>query len=273
MIVTDPYRLSRPTVARRPIVLSIPHCGVAFPDDIKGEFVQQLIAFADDTDWFVDRLYEFAPSLGITVISAVYSRLVIDLNRHPESKPLYADGRIITNLCPLTTFLGESLYRDGRGTLDPNEIDRRKEAYFQPYHQKLTELLQETKSEFGKVLLWDCHSIRQTVPTIQKDKFPDLILGSADEQSADAGLIDCALKNLSRGPYVLQHNHPFKGGYITRNYGKPEKHQYALQLEMTKVNYMDDTETRYDSRRAEKMRELLYNTLSDLLKTLNSLKH
>ena len=268
----DPYRLSLPTAARTPIVLSIPHCGTAFPADIKNEFDQTLIAFPDDTDWYVDRLYDFAPSLGITVISAVFSRWVIDLNRHPESKPLYSDGRIITDLCPVTTFLGDPLYRDGRKEVTADETERRKKLYFHPYHQKLGDLLNQTQSEFGEVLLWDCHSIRQVVPTIQSDKFPDLILGSADGRSADGRLIDSGLKSLSSGQYVLKHNHPFKGGYITRHYGKPEQGQHALQLEMTKVNYMDDAESRYDSGRAGKIRELLYNTLSGLSGALKSLK-
>lgn len=268
----DPYRLSLPTAARTPIVLSIPHCGTVFPDDIKGEFDEKLIAFPDDTDWLVDRLYDFAPSLGITVLSAVFSRWVIDLNRHPESKPLYADGRIITDLCPVTTFLGDPLYRDGRKGVKADEIERRKQLYFHPYHQKLIELLDETRSAFGQVLLWDCHSIRQIVPTIQHDEFPDLILGSADGRSAHPRLIDSALKSLSGGPYALQHNHPFKGGYITRYYGKPEQGQHALQLEMTKINYMDKAETRFDSAKAGRVGELLYNTLSSLSGTLKSLK-
>src|SRR5688500_19424432 len=108
------YCVTVPTVQSIPILLSIPHCGTAFPDEIIGDYVPELINRPDDTDWFVDRLYSFAPSIGITVISAVWSRWVIDLNRHPDSKPLYNDGRIITDLCPVTTFLGQSLYRDRR---------------------------------------------------------------------------------------------------------------------------------------------------------------
>ncbi|HEY9487714.1 MAG TPA: N-formylglutamate amidohydrolase [Chryseosolibacter sp.] len=268
----EPYRIILPTVPRIPILLSIPHCGTAFPDEIKSEYVSDLIESPDDTDWFVDRLYSFAPSLGIPVISGVWSRWVIDLNRHPESKPLYTDGRIITDLCPVTTFLGQPLYRNGRKHVKEEEVRRRTRLYFDPYHQKLAELLNDLKAEFGKVLLWDCHSIRQVVLTIQKDKFPDLILGSADAQSAHPVLIESALESLSRGGYTLQHNDPFKGGFITRHYGKPELRQHALQLEMSKINYMDDSEKHYHPERAKKMEELLHNTISGLSQRLISLK-
>lgn len=260
--------IALPTVKRIPIVISVPHCGTAFPPELIREFKPELAESPDDTDWFVDRLYTFAPDLGITLISSAYSRWVIDLNRHPESRPLYTDGRIITALCPTTTFLGEPIYRDSRHIVDEREVQRRIPLYFTPYHNFLGEILSELKAEFGRVLLWDCHSIRQMVPTIQDKPFPDLILGSADGTSSDEIFISIALQNLRAPQYSLQHNQPFKGGFITRHFGKPGIGQHALQLEMTKKNYMDDSEKRYDSVRAEKMAGLLIQTLGELGKKL-----
>lgn len=266
------YRLVEPTSPRVPIVLSIPHCGTSFPEDIRDEYVPELIEDPDDTDWFLDRLYGFAPSLGITVISAVMHRWVIDLNRDPESKPLYNDGRIITALCPVTTFSGEPLYRDKRMSVEPKEVQRRKELYFYPYHQMLQRLLSDLKSQFGRVLLWDCHSIRQLVPTIQRERFPDIILGSADGKSAHPLITANALENLGEGKYALSHNHPFKGGFITREYGRPSENQHALQLEMCKVNYMDDAEKTNHAIRSKEMGELLFKTLGRLSDILISMK-
>ncbi len=264
----SPYKIIPSESKEVPIIVSVPHCGISFPDEIKSEYKQLLTEAPDDTDWFVDQLYNFAPSLGITMITATYSRWVIDLNRDPESKPLYSDGRIITALCPTTTFLGEPLYNDERKEVEPNEVNRRLEKYYYPYHQKIQELLDDRKTKFGKVLLWDCHSIREYVTTIQKEKFPDLILGDADGKSAASGLINTTLQSLQASSYSVNHNHPFKGGTITRNFGNPSENQHALQLEMTKVNYMDDSETKYDSKRAEKMRELLKQTLKNLVDQL-----
>jgi N-formylglutamate amidohydrolase len=249
-------------------MVSVPHCGIGFPDELKDQYNADLIKAPSDTDWFVDQLYDFAPSLGITMITAKYSRWVIDLNRDPQSKPLYNDGRIITALCPTTDFIGQPLYKDSRKEVDTSEVDRRLNHYYWPYHQRIETTLQELKQKFGSVLLWDCHSIKQIVPTIQKLKFPDLILGDADEKSASKELIDITLKHLGSNGYGLNHNHPFKGGFITRNFGKPEVNQHALQLEMTKVNYMDDAEVKYDKARADKMRELLKTTLSALTEKL-----
>lgn len=259
-----PFQIVEATAKRVPILLSIPHCGVRFPNEIKSTYKQDMIQAPDDTDWFVHRLYDFAPAMGITIIHAVYSRWVIDLNRDPQSKPLYNDGRIITPLCPSTDFFGTPIYQDERKEVSADEVKRRTEQYYTPYHSKLRELLDGLKSEFGKVLLWECHSIRQVVPTIYKHRFPDLILGDADGTSASSAVIDTALTALQDSRYEVSHNHPFKGGYITRQFCDPNNNEHALQLEMSKVNYMDDSETRYDESRANEMRALLQKTLRNL---------
>ncbi len=257
-------KVVNPIVKEIPILISVPHCGTAFPEELKDQYKPELIQAPDDTDWFVDKLYDFAPALGISMITAHYSRWVIDLNRDPQSKPLYTDGRIITELCPTTTFLGESLYKDERKAIDQTEIERRVQQYYLPYHTRITRELKRLKDKFGKVLLWDCHSIKQFVPTIRLEKFPDLILGDADGTSASRGLVQSALNTLKDSSFELSHNHPFKGGYITRHFGKPQGNQHALQLEMTKVNYMDDDEGNYHLERAEKMRLVLAETFIKL---------
>ncbi|MCU0356016.1 MAG: N-formylglutamate amidohydrolase [Cyclobacteriaceae bacterium] len=264
----QPFQIIEPAAEQVPFILSIPHCGTAFPDELVNEFNGELIQAPDDTDWYVHQLYDFAAEMGITTIHAVYSRWVIDLNRDPEDKPLYSDGRIITGLCPVTNFFGESLYRDERIAVRQEEVERRRKLYYEPYHTALSSLIGKAKEAFGIALVWDCHSIRQHVPTIRPERFPDLILGDADGTSASPGLIEAAIKKLENAGYDFSHNHPFKGGYITRHYGRPSLNQHALQLEMSKVNYMDDAEKYYHHGRAEKMRSLLRHTLGELIDQL-----
>ncbi|HTF22012.1 MAG TPA: N-formylglutamate amidohydrolase, partial [Chryseolinea sp.] len=258
----DCFRVILPSIKRVPVLVSVPHCGTSFPPELVEQYDAAAISQPDDTDWFVDRLYDFAPSLGITMITAVQSRWVIDLNRDPDGKPLYSDGRIITGLCPVTDFTGKPLYKDARLTVADHEVARRRLTYYKPYHDQLAQILAELKSMFGKVLLWDCHSIRQYVQTIYRDKFPDLILGDVDGAAASPDIIATAFNTLRQSDYSVTHNFPFKGGYITRAYGKPLENQQALQLEMAKINYMDDKETTYDVVRAGKMRMVLQRTLS-----------
>lgn len=268
--MSDSYFIIEPKAAKVPMILSSPHSGVEFPDELKAHFRAELAAQPDDTDWFVHKLYNFAPDLGITMIHAKYSRWVIDLNRTPESQPLYTDGRIITELVPKTDFNGNSLYVDEKFIPDDGEIERRKEIYYRPYYQKIESLLAERIAEFGQVLLWDAHSIRRFVPTIQTEPFPDLILGDNDETSANNEIIEIALKGLGQGKFGVNHNSPFKGGYITRFFGKPVKNIHALQLEMAKTNYMNDDELTFNESRANEVRSVLRPVFENLITHLNS---
>lgn len=246
----DPFVLVEPSSEAVPFVLSIPHCGVDFPEDVGKRLDPGLTAEPDDTDWHLDRLYDFAPELGVTTIHAKYSRWVIDLNREPGGKPLYNDGRIITELCPTIDFLGNPLYLDPNDVPDEEEKERRLDLYYRPYHSKIDELVSDLRTKFDNVIFWDGHSIRRRVPSIRPEPFPDLILGDNDGKTASRRIIDAAVGALSLGRYRLNHNEPFRGGYLTRSKGDPENGVHALQLEMAKDLYMDETETEYDEQKA-----------------------
>jgi len=254
-----------------PILVSVPHCGIAIPKAIKDAYVSEKIQFIDDTDWYVDKLYDFVGHMGVTLIKANYSRWVIDLNRNAESKPLYDDGRVITALTPTSDFNGESIYQNNEP--DSTEIQRRIETYYSPYYNKIEELLQAKRANFEHVLFFDAHSIRQFVPGIRAEPFPDLILGDVDETSAHPDLIKVATNMLDNSPYSFQHNDPFKGGNLTRHFGNPDQGIHALQLEMSKILYMYDTETLYHEGRAEKVRSILKGLFQELLGTLTKLNH
>lgn len=264
------YNFTPPEGKRVPILISVPHSGTEFPEDILDHYDQKLITAPDDTDWFVHKLYSFAPEMGISMINAKYSRWVIDLNRDPESSPLYDDGRLITELCPTATFSGEPIYLDHHMP-KRKEIERRLDLYYWPYYQKITEVLADLKKEFGHVIFWDAHSVRQYLPLIRKEVFPDLILGDNKEKTADPYLINTTLEILKTSRLKVAHNHPFKGGHLTRYFGKPEENQHALQLEMTKINYMDNRERHYDIERAAKIKKLLKKVFSNVITELETL--
>lgn len=264
----DLFKLFEPTSAPVPIIISVPHSGTKFPSEIKGHYKKRMRRHLDDTDWYVHKLYEFAPSLGITLIKANLSRWVIDLNRDPKSTPLYNDGRLITTNTPTTDFFGNKIYKSPKYEPDQAEINRRLNSYYWPYYQQLESLIETRKQQFGKVLLWDAHSIRHRVSTIQKDPFPDMILGNNDSQTADSDLIDTALNGLKSGSFQISHNTPFKGGHLTRYFGKPENNVHALQLEMNKILYMDDNEITMNEHRTAEVKIVLQKTFEALIQQM-----
>ncbi|MBL4861850.1 MAG: N-formylglutamate amidohydrolase [Crocinitomicaceae bacterium] len=269
--MSDPFVIIEPKGKKVPFILSVPHCGTEFPAEISADYVPEMAAAPDDTDWFVHDLYNFASEMGITIIHAKYSRWVIDLNRDPKSAPLYNDGRIITGLTTSTDFFGKDIYVSEDRIPNQEEVKRRLDTHYWPYYAKVTELLNERKDVFGKALLWDAHSIRHFVPTIRKDVFPDMILGNNDEKTAHPTLISSVLENLRSGKYGVNHNTPFKGGHITRYFGNPDEDIHALQLEMNKILYMDDHETSFQVDRANEVRQILKRTFEDLIKELDNI--
>jgi N-formylglutamate deformylase len=262
--MSDPFYIIEPKGKKVPIIISVPHCGIEIPDEVKDNYLESQLGKLDDADWFVHDLYNFASEMGITIIHAKYHRWLIDLNRDVKSQPLYNDGRLITGLCSTTDFFGNLIYKAAKEPTQ-QEIDRRLKTYFWPYYKKVEELLEERKNEFGKVLLWDAHSIRKNVPTIQKEDFPDMILGNNNEVTATANIIKTAFDTLNQSNFQVNHNTPFKGGHITRFFGKPENNVNALQLEMNKILYMDDSETKFDEKRANIMRSVLKPVFEKLI--------
>jgi N-formylglutamate deformylase len=248
-----------------PLIVSMPHVGARVPEEIEHGFTPVARALTD-TDWYVDRLYDFAPDLGASVIAARYSRYVIDLNRPPNDAALYA-GMTSTGLCPTHSFAGEPLYGSGVDALPASEIERRRERYWQPYHDALADLIADTRRRLGFALLLDAHSIRSRVPRLFTGRLPDINIGTADGSSCDPQLLRPLLAILAaqnQFSYVV--NGRFKGGHITRHYGSPTGDVHALQIELAQVAYMDEDHVNYDETRAAPLRELLQRLVAALLR-------
>jgi len=226
------------TAGRTPLLVSMPHVGTHVPDDIAGRMTNSALTLPD-TDWHVDRLYDFLGDLGAGVIRATHSRYVIDLNRPPDGAALYP-GASNTELCPTTQFDDSPIYRPGQG-LSEREVAARLERYWRPYHQRLAQELAALKARYGFALLFDAHSIRSVVPRFFAGRLPDINLGTGSGASAASELAALLIERAGDAvDYSSVLNGRFKGGYITRQYGRPAEGVQAVQLELAQVTYMDE---------------------------------
>jgi len=177
--------------------------------------------------------------VGVSTISARWSRYLIDLNRPPENTNLYP-GLDTTGLCPVDTFGRERLYREGHEP-DQAEVGRRLALYWQPYHAQLRIELDRLKAEHGAVVLWEAHSIASRVPRFFEGRLPDLNFGTAEGASCAPGL-EHAILGVARAQerFSIALNGRFKGGHITRHYGQPQAGVHAIQLEMCQCLYMNE---------------------------------
>ncbi len=222
----------------RPLLISMPHVGTHLPPALAARLTDEARQ-VPDTDWHLERLYDFADELGASVLVATHSRYVIDLNRPPDGASLYP-GQSVTGLCPVDTFDDTPLYAAG-DVPGQAEIAARREALWQPYHDQLAAELARLKALHGVVALWDAHSIRSVLPRFFDGKLPDLNLGTADGASCDPALAAQLLAIAQSNPaYTGVLNGRFKGGHITRRYGDPAGGVHAVQLEMTQCSYMQE---------------------------------
>ncbi len=252
----ETYRYIPGTV---PIIISMPHTGTHVPADILARFTDKAKQLPD-TDWHIDRLYDFVGMLGCHRIIPACSRYVIDLNRPEDDKSLYP-GKFTTGLIPTTLFDGSPIYRDGY-VPDAAEIAARKEQYWRPYHAKLSALIAEIKAKHGKVVVFDAHSIRSVVANLFEGVLPDLNIGTADSASADIALSNAVVSVCNESTYSYVYNGRFKGGYITRHYGMPKQGVHTVQLELAQKNYMqEDHPFAYDEAKAIGLQATLANVI------------
>ena len=247
------FQLDRGSV---PLLVSMPHMGTRIPSGLRHRYVPRALD-VEDTDWHMDRLYAFAGSLGASTLRPEFSRYVIDLNRPPDDAPMYP-GASNTELCPTRFFTGDPLYQDGAAP-DAAERAQRREQYWQPYHQALQGELARLKAAHGFALLWDAHSIRSQIPWLFEGRLPDLNIGTANSAAAHASISSAVAAACAGAQGVTSVvNGRFKGGYITRQYGRPAEHVHAVQLEKCQCLYMkEEAPYAYDDAKARRIQPVL----------------
>ena len=254
------------------LIVSFPHTGTDIPESLQPRLQSAWLA-RQDTDWWVHELYEeIARSLEATTIRTAISRAVIDVNRAPDGASLYP-GQATTDLCPLTTFAGGSLYRAG---LEPTaaEIAERRDRYFAPYHAALAAEIERLRQLHGRVVLYDAHAIRSRIPRLFGGELPHLNIGTHSNASCDVTLIRAVERACQDPRFDSVTDGRFRGGWTTRHYGCPEREIHALQMELACRGYLEEPLEEitpenwpppYDAGRAAPLRSVLTKVLEACL--------
>ena len=252
------YRFRR---GSKPLLVSMPHTGTYVPQWLEPRLTRAA-KMLPDTDWHLEQLYDFLGELGACVLVATHSRYVVDLNRPPDNADLYP-GQDTTGVVPVDTFHKAPLYLPGFSPSEA-EVRSRIDQYWKPYHAKLAEELDRIKNQHSYALLWDAHSILSELPRFFAGRLPDFNLGTADGRSCKPGVGEKLLEKISSYTKVL--NGRFKGGYITRTYGKPADNVHAVQLELSERIYMEEQPPfRFREHLAKNVRPQLTGLLSTFM--------
>ncbi len=247
----DILDLQQPVTRSLPLVLASPHSGTEYSAEFLAASRLDPMALRRSEDSFVNELFGAAPRLGAPLLSARFPRAYVDANREAyELDPsMFADPlpkfvnaqspRVRMGLGTIARIVasGEEIYAK---KLCFAEAQRRIEQLYQPYHQALRGLIQETEALFGGCLLVDCHSMPSGAGSPCEKSGADIVLGDCHGVSCAPQFVEAARHFLTEHGFAVAVNAPYAGGFTTGHYGRPSVQRHALQIEVNRALYMDE---------------------------------
>ncbi len=240
-----PFRLDRPARQTVPFLFASPHSGRSYPASLLENTRLDATTLRRSEDAFVDELFAGVVQLGAPLLAAQFPRAFLDVNRSsaeldaamfdaPLGVPVDTPSPRVTaglGVIPRIVRDGAEIYR---GKLDTSEAEARINQLYQPYHQALAALMQETRARFGVAVLIDCHSMPSALSV------PDIVLGDRYGASAAPALTTRAEAALVREGFSVARNTPYAGGHTTVLHGRVALGCHALQIEVNRALYLDE---------------------------------
>lgn len=235
------------------LVLDSPHSGTWYPEDFRHACDLAILRRAEDTH--VDKLYDFAPSLGVSWIEAHFPRSYLDVNRAlteldvslldgawPDPVEDGAKVRLGKGLVWRLTDDGVALYARQLGVA---EVRERIERCWRPYHEAVAQAIDAAHHRHGYSIHVNCHSM-PAIAASHATEFPglvhaDFVIGDRDGTTADPALTAWIARFLTARGYSVDINHPYKGVELVRRYGDPARHRHSIQLEINRRLYMNES--------------------------------
>ena len=254
-LIDPPVDVRMPARRTLPVVLASPHSGAVYPAQFLEASRLDKHAIRKSEDSFVDEIFAPAADRGAPLLRALFPRAYCDVNREPyELDPkMFADRlpahantsslRVAGGLGTIARVVssGEDIYHS---KLSWSEAERRIRRYYRPYHDALSSLVEETVGLFGVCVILDCHSMpSQALPMERRraQERPDIVLGDRFGTSCARALSDLAHEFLEARGYAVGRNAPYAGGFCTTHYGRPGSGLHALQIEINRAIYMDES--------------------------------
>ena len=255
-----PFEVRQPARQSVPFVFNSPHSGRVYPPSLprssRGSIPR---AIRRSEDFFVDELFAPVVAMGAPLLAAHFPRAFLDVNREPyELDPRMFEGslppfanissmRVAGGLGTIPRLVAENL-EIYRHRIPAEEAIDRIERIYRPYHDALRRLLVETRLAFDHAVLIDCHSMPANLRMTGSSMRPDFIIGDRYGTSAHQEITRTAATLLKGMGYSVTRNKPYAGGFITEHYGRPARGFHAIQIEINRGLYVDETTLRKDRR-------------------------
>ncbi|MBD9373515.1 N-formylglutamate amidohydrolase [Rhizobium sp. ARZ01] len=245
------FEVLEPVSQTIPLVFNSPHSGRAYPQGFVRDSRLDALSIRRSEDHYVDELFHAAPGLGAPFLLAHFPRAFLDVNREPYeldprmfegSLPPYANVssmRVAGGLGTIPRIVAENMEIYQR-RMPVGEALERVENIYKPYHACLRSLIVQTHLKFGFSVLVDCHSMPGNIRVAGGTR-PDFIIGDRYGTSAAGDLSRTLVRLFEDMGFIVARNKPYAGGFITEHYGRPAKGLHALQIEVNRALYVDET--------------------------------
>jgi len=268
------YNLRRPEERTTSVVFASPHSGRDYPVSFLRKSVLDEQQIRSSEDVFVDQLFRSAPEFGAPLLTALAPRSYVDLNRAPEEldqaliegvRRISHNPRVASGLgvIPRVVANGRAIYR-GKMTLV--EAHHRISHYWRPYHDMLQTLLDESQNKFGEAILIDCHSMpHEALENVGPPGAPrpDIVLGDRFGATAASSVMERVEAAMTNAGLRVARNMPFAGAFIAQHYGRPSRGQHAIQIEIDRGLYLNET-TLEPNENYENLRRLLMGVIAEI---------
>jgi N-formylglutamate deformylase len=242
-VAPEPFDIIEPN-DETPVLVEVPHAGLWLDAEAAGWTTAPARCIARDADLYVDELFANSADAGATLLCARLSRYVVDLNRASDD---FDRGAVVGG-----PHLGRPrgviwrLTSDGlpvlRDPISVSEYERRVRLFHAPYHGALQSLLDRKRDRFGFAVMLCAHSMPTPRPRGGINVHTaDLVPGTQGRTAADGRYIDLIDRVGVEHGWCVEHDVPYRGGYSTRHYGRPDENVHVVQLEIARRLYMDET--------------------------------
>ncbi|HTP48037.1 MAG TPA: N-formylglutamate amidohydrolase [Casimicrobiaceae bacterium] len=245
------FRRHDPHEEPLPLVLDSPHSGKDYPSDFAHLPPRDVVRQAEDS--YVDELYAAAPTMGATLVEALFPRAYIDPNRSlVDIDTALLDAPWPGPVTPSRkTELGIGLvWRLAHGgvpmyarPLSVAEVEQRIATCYEPYHAAVAQAIDERYLRFGAVWHLDCHSMPAVGDVMSDDPGrprADFVLGDRDGTTCEPELTAFVAGTLRGMGYHVAINDPYKGVELVRLHGRPRERRHSLQIEVNRRLYLDE---------------------------------
>jgi len=242
-------------------ILHIPHASTVIPEDYLKHFLVTSEELNEEilkmTDHYTDQLFEFGATTQKTLKFPV-SRLLVDPER------FVSDSEEVMSEVGMGCIYEKT--HNGKPLKHASKIrDELITRYYQPHHERFTNMVDECLKLNSKCLIVDCHSFPKNPLPYELNQEPEraeICIGT-DSFHTPQELTEYFVSAFSDFGFSVSVDTPFSGSIVPMKFYRKNKSVHSIMIEIRRDLYMDESTGEQNFRFAD-MRSKITEVLDNL---------